>query len=113
MDWNKLRSDVGKGLKQGVVAVKKGAMVVRKKAGELSEEGKRQYKILSLKTKAHQGIADLGARVYSLMGGKVNNPALDPKVKDIVAQIKRQEAEIASLEKPPRKSSKRRTREAA
>jgi hypothetical protein len=108
MDWDKLKSDVGKGLKQGVVAVKKGAMIVKKKAGELTEESKRQYKILSLKTKVHQGIADLGARVYSLMSGKGRNPALDAKVKDLAAQIRRYESEIATLERKTQKSLKRR-----
>jgi hypothetical protein len=113
MNWDKLKSDVGKGLKQGVVAVRKGAMVVKKKAGELTEEGKRQYKILSLKTKVHQGIADLGARVYSLMGERKKNPVLDSRVKDLAAQIKRHESEIALLEKTPRKAAKRRTRKVA
>jgi hypothetical protein len=107
MDWDKLKADVGKGLKEGLVAVKKGAMVVRKRTGELTEEGKRQYKLIALKIKAHNGIYDLGVRVYSLVAAKAGkDPARDAKVKDITAQLKRYEAEIALLEKTPRKPSK-------
>jgi len=67
--------------------VKRGAIVAQKKAGELTEEGKRQYKISALKTKVHGGISGLGARVYALTGSRTKNPALDAKVKDLVAQI--------------------------
>jgi hypothetical protein len=50
----------------------------------------------------HEAVSDLGARVYALMGSRVKNPALDPQVKNIVAQIKKLDAQIASLEKVPR-----------
>lgn len=108
MDWKKLKTDMEKGLKQGLLAVREGAMVARKRAGELSEEGKRQYKIMGLKAKVHQGISDLGARVYSVMSSR-KNPALDARVKDIVAQVKKYESQIASLEgaQPPKKAAGR------
>jgi len=50
----------------------------------------------------HEAVSDLGARVYALMGSRVKNPALDAQVKNIVAQIKKLDEQIASLEKEPR-----------
>ena len=102
IDWEGIKKDLQKGMEKGMAAMKKGAIVAQKTAGELTDEGKRQYKILTLKAKVHEGVTDLGARVYALMGSRVKNPALDPQVKDIVAQIKKLDAQIADLEKEPR-----------
>ena len=102
IDWEGIKKDLQKGVEKGMAAMKKGAIVAQKTAGELTDEGKRQYKVLTLKTKVHEGVTDLGARVYALMGSRVKNPALDPQVKDIVAQIKKLDAQIADLEKEPR-----------
>jgi len=96
--WESIKKDLQKGLEQGMAAMKRGAIVVQKKAGELTEEGKRQYKILTLKTRVHGAISDLGARVYSLMSSKAKNPALDSGVKEITARIKDLEAQIAAVE---------------
>lgn len=113
LDWNKVKADLEKGLNQGMVAVKKGALVVRKKAGELSEEGKRQYTIISLKAKMHKGMSELGAQVYGLMISKRKNPILDPGVQDILARIRKYEATILALEKSSRKPAKKQGRKAA
>jgi hypothetical protein len=113
INWDKLKADLEKGLQQGLVAVKKGAMVAKKKAEELTVEGKRQYKILSLKAKAHKGISDLGARVYAIMGTTAKNPAQDAKVKELAAQIKKMEIEIALLEQLPKKAAKKKTKKTA
>ncbi len=102
IDWEGIKKDLQKGMEKGMAAMKKGAIVAQKTAGELTDEGKRQYKILTLKAKVHEGVTDLGARVYALMGSRVKNPALDPQVKDLVAQIKKLDAQIADLEKEPR-----------
>jgi hypothetical protein len=99
MDWKKIKKDVEHGLEKGMVAVKKGALVVKKKTGELTDEGKRQYKIMTLKSKVHSQMTDLGARVYSLIGTRSKNPALDATVKDIVAQVKKNEVLISALTK--------------
>jgi hypothetical protein len=98
MDWDMIKKDLQKGLEKGMVAVKKGAIVAQKKAGELSDEGKRQYKLYTLKTKVHKSFSDLGARVFALMGARTKNPALDTKVRDIVSQLKKLEAQIGALE---------------
>jgi hypothetical protein len=109
--WTDLRADLEAGLREGIVALKKSAMVAKKRADQLTEEGKRQYKLIGLKAKMHNGFSDLGARVYSLFTAKgLKNPAVDFKVKDITAQLKRYEAEILLLEKKIQKSSKRRSK---
>lgn len=109
LEWGKLKADLEAGLKQGLVSVKEGIMVVKKRAVELTDEGERQHKLIALKTKMRNGFCDLGARVYSLVAGKGGeNPAQDAKVKDIAAHLKRYEAEIGLLEKTSRKSLKRR-----
>lgn len=108
IDWKGIKKDLQKGMEKGMAAMKKGAIVAQKKAGELTDEGKRQYKVISLKAKVHEGITDLGARVYALMGTRVKNPALDAQVKAIVAQIKKLDAQIALVERGPRSAAKKR-----
>lgn len=113
IDWETIKKDLQKGLEKGMAAMKRGAIVAKKRAGELTEEGKKQYQILTLKTKVHRGISDLGARVYALMGSRGKNPALDAKVKDMVTQIRRHEAQISALEKMPARSAGKKARKAA
>jgi len=102
IDWKGIKKDLQKGMEKGMAAMKKGAIVAQKTAGDLTDEGKRQYKIFALKTKVHEAVSDLGARVYALMGSRVKNPALDAQVKNIVAQIKKLDEQIADLEGKPR-----------
>ena len=58
-------ADVEKGLKQGIIAFKRGTLIVRRERGTLSDEGKRQHKLIALKAKVHKELSVLGARVYS------------------------------------------------
>lgn len=95
--WEKVKKDMQKGIREGLAIVKEGAAVVKEKAGELTEEGKRQYKIFDLKTKVQKEIAELGGKVYDL-SSKVKNPMLDSKVKAVVAKIKKLETQITRLE---------------
>jgi len=99
INWSEIKKDLQKGLEKGLAAMKKGAIVAQKKAGELTEEGKRQLKILTLKTKVHESVSDLGARVYSIMNtSKAKNPARDAVVLDLVARIKDLEEQIEAVE---------------
>ena len=99
IDWQKVKKDIQAGWKEGVVAVKEGAIVAQKKAGELSAEGKRRYKILELKTKMHKRVYDLGERVHELMTGRkrAENPAQDAKVKAVMADIGKIKLQITKL----------------
>jgi len=95
--WGKIKKDLQKEIKEGVAMVKEGAAVVRKKAEELTEEGKRQYKIFELKRKVHEWITELGGKVYEL-SSKAKNPMSDTTVRLMVGRIKKLEAQIAKLE---------------
>ena len=113
IDWQKVKKDIQKGWKEGVVAMKQGAVVAQKKAGALTEEGKRRYKVLELRTRVHKRVYDLGERVHVLLAGKKRpaNPVLDASVKTIMTDIGKMEAQIAKLvgvsSKAPKASRKR------
>jgi cell division protein FtsB len=99
MVWEKIKKELQIELEKGLGAIKDKAIVMQKMAEEWTEEGKRQYKMLSTKAKINEAMRDLGAKVYLLMSGaRVKNPALDARVKDITARIKSLKAELAKLE---------------
>ncbi len=104
--WEKVKEDLQKGLEEGITFVKEGASVVKKKAEELTEEGKRRYRLYELKTRVQQEISELGGRVYEL-SGKGRNPMLDSKVKAIKTRIKKLEQEIIKLEGDPKSKVRR------
>jgi len=104
--WTKIKKDLQKGYDEGLAFVKEGAAVVMKKAEELTEEGKKRYILYELKSKVQKDIADLGGHVYDL-SSKTKNPMLETKVKEIIARIRRLEAEIAKLEGKGAKTTKR------
>ncbi len=109
MDREQIKKELRTDLEKGLAAIKKGVTAVQKKAEELTEEGKRQYKMLSTKAKIHDAMRDLGTEVYMLMSGaRIKNPALNAAVKDIVVRIKGLETELAKLEGKARISSARR-----
>ena len=93
---------------EGFDFLKEGAAVVKVKAEELTDEGKRRYKIYELKAKVQNEIEDLGGRVYDL-DSKKKSPMQDKKVKAIINCIKKLEARIAKLEgkevKKPKKAA--------
>jgi peptidoglycan hydrolase CwlO-like protein len=104
--WEDVKKDLQKGLKEGIDFVKEGATIVKVKAEELTEEGKKRIKIFDLKTKVQREISELGGKVYDL-GKKMKNPMLDSKVKAGVARIKKLETQIAKLEGKIKVSSKK------
>lgn len=85
--WDKVKSDIQKGIKEGIGLVREGVSVVKEKAEELTEEGKKKLKLFELKTRVQREISELGGRVYDLQS-KAKNPMSDSKVKAIIAGIK-------------------------
>jgi hypothetical protein len=104
--WQKIKSDVRKGIKEGIGIVREGVTVVKTKAGELTDEGKRQLRIYELKTKVQREIAELGGKIYSL-SSKMKNPMLDNKVKAVMTRIKKLEAQILKIENAKKKAAGR------
>ncbi len=98
--WEKIKGDLQKGVEEGLILVREGASVVKKKAEELTEEGKKRYRLFELKTKVQKEIAELGGKVYDL-SSKVKNPMLNSRVKAIMTRIGKLRAEIVKLEGKP------------
>jgi cell division protein FtsB len=105
--WTKVKGDLQKGVKEGMEAVREGAVAVRKKTEELTAEGKRRLQLYELKKTVRQEIAELGGRVYDLKA-KTKNPYLDARVKATVARIKKLEDRIAKLEGKVKEAVKKR-----
>jgi len=99
--WENVKKDLQKELKAGMTMVREGAAVVKKKAGQLTEEGKKQYKTYELKSKVHEWIAELGGKVYEL-SSEFDNPMTDTTVRLIIARIKKLETQITKLEGKPK-----------
>jgi hypothetical protein len=95
--WEKIKSDIQKGIREGIGIVKEGAIVVRTKAEELTEEGKKRLKVFELKTKVQRDLSELGGKVYAI-SAKGKNPLLDSKVKAVITRVKKAEARIVTLE---------------
>ena len=98
--WDKVKNDLQKGVEEGIAIVREGASVVWKKTEELTDEGKRRYRVFDLKTRVQKEISELGGRVYEL-SGKAANPMRDSKVKAVQSRIEKLEAEILKLEGKP------------
>jgi len=112
--WEKIKSDIQKGIREGIGIVKEGAIVVRTKAEELTEEGKKRLKVFELKTKVQRDLSELGGKVYAL-SAKGKNPLLDSKVKAVITRVKKAEARIVTLEgkkAAPAKTAKKRSTKA-
>ena len=83
--FDKIKKDVKEGIEEGIAAVKEGATVVSEKVGELTAEGKRQYKMYDLKAKIQKQMTVLGGRAYDVLDCK-KNPAADSKVKSVLCK---------------------------
>jgi hypothetical protein len=88
--WDKVRKDIQKGLRESIA-------VVKEKAGEITDEGKKRLKILELKARVQKEVSDLGGKVYDL-SSKVKNPMLDSTVKATITRIRKLESQIMRLE---------------
>lgn len=104
--WDSIKKDLQKGWKEGMAVVREGATYVQKKAGELSDEGKKQYQIFELKAKVQREITELGGKVYDA-SKKMKNPMLDSNVKTIALRLRKLEEQIAVLEGGVKKTAKK------
>jgi hypothetical protein len=95
--FDKIKKDVRKGIEEGIAVVKEGASVVSEKMGELTAEGKRQYKMFDLRSKIQSQMTVLGGRVYDVLESK-KNPATDGKVKGVFGKIKKLEEQLSRIE---------------
>lgn len=95
--FDRIKRDVKKGIEEGIAAVREGATVVSEKMGDLTAEGKRQYKMFDLKSKIQSQMTELGGRAYDLLDSK-KSPAADSKIKAVFMKIKKLEEQLCKLE---------------
>jgi len=94
---DKIKEDLKKSFEGGIAVVKQGANVVSKRMTEITEESKRQYRMVDLKFKIERQMIELGGRTYEVLQ-KAQDPATDKKVKSISAKIKKLEWQLNKLE---------------
>ena len=112
MDLNKLRKDIEEGIRQGIVYVEKGVALVKEKAEELTDEGKKQYRMYELKTKMQNDIASLGSKVYSLTAAGSVKP-VHADVQKLISRIARAESDLAKIEGKAQSTKKTPAKKAA
>ena len=103
----KIKKDIAKALNDGLLIIKEGSIQMKKRAGELAEEGKKQVKIFELKQRVQGYFMDLGGMMYeTIRGGGDKNPLADKKVKSTIDAINKIEEQITKLESPVEPAAK-------
>lgn len=117
--FDKIKKDVKKGWKEGIAAVMQGANVVSVKMDELSDEGKRQYKMFNLYVKIKDQKNELGEIVYAVLE---RSKCLDEdkKIKAVYNKIKKLEWQLSKIENDkkikvatPKKAAKKNAKKAS
>jgi len=95
--FGKIKKDLKKGLDEGIAAVMQGANVLSVKMNELSEEGKKQYKIFNIYVKIKDQKNALGEMAYAVLK---NGKSLDEdkKLKASYNKIKKLEWQLSKIE---------------
>lgn len=94
--FDQIKNNLKKGMEEGIAVLKEGANVVSVKMNELSEEGKRQYKIFNLNLKIQDRINELGGITYAAIdSGKTLDE--DKKIKAAFAKIKKLEWQLNKI----------------
>ena len=95
--FDKIKENLKKGMEEGITVLREGASVVSVKMNELSEEGKRQYKMFNLNVKIQDQMKEMGGIAYALIdAGKSLDP--DKKLKAVYAKIKKLEWQLSKIE---------------
>ena len=103
--WDNAKKDFQQSLKESVHLLKEKAIIIKEKADELTEEGKKRYKIFDIQMRIQKEVGELGGRIYDL-SSRSGNPLLDKKVKTLIARIKKLESHIIKLKKNKKESTR-------
>lgn len=95
--FDKIRKDVKKGIEEGIAAVMQGASVVSVKMNELSDEGKRQYKMFNLHVKIKDAMNEMGEHAYAALNN-VKSLDEDKKIKAAFTKIRKLEWQLSKLD---------------
>lgn len=93
---DKIKKDMKKGWDEGLAAVMQGANVVSVKMNELSEEGKRQYKLFNLQVKIKDQMNELGEIACAVLKSDKSLDE-DKKIKAAFTKIKKLEWQLSKL----------------
>jgi hypothetical protein len=94
--FEKLKNDMKKGIEEGLAAILKSANAVSVKMGELSDEGKRQYKMFNMHVKVRDELNALGDLAYDALK-HMRSLDEDKKIRAAYLKIKKLEWQIGKL----------------
>ncbi len=103
MNVNKLIKEIEIGIKQSLDEVRKKAVMVVERADELTEEGKKQYRLYELNSRRQRQSALVGEKLYELVEGNkmmVTDNALKIPLESLAKTI----AEIDGLKRKKQKA---------
>lgn len=95
--FDKIKLNLKKGMEEGLAVLKEGANVVSGKVNELSEEGKRQYKIFTLTLQIQDQMKELGGMTYAVLDS-TKSVDEDKKIKAAFTKIKKLEWQLKKIE---------------
>ncbi len=95
--FGKIKKDLKKGFDEGIAAVVQGANVVSVKMNELSDEGKKQYKMFNIYVKIKDQKNELGELAYTLLAGGKSLDT-DKKIKTTYNKIKKLEWQLNKID---------------
>ena len=95
--FDKIKLNLKKGMEEGLAVLKEGANVVSVKMNELSEEGKRQYKIFNLTLQIQDQMKELGGMTYAVLNS-MKSVDEDKKIKVAFTKIKKLEWQLKKIE---------------
>lgn len=96
--WDKVRSDLKKGLDGGVALLKEGSAQVVTSVDKIAEVGLKQFQLLEQKVKIQGYFTRLGKRIYELARVEGKDPLKDEKVQAAIKTIGAIEDQIGKLE---------------
>lgn len=95
--FGKIKKDLKKGLDEGIAAVMQGANVLSVKMNELSDEGKKQYKMFNIYVKIKDQKNELGEIVHAALASGKSLDA-DKKIKTAYNKIRKLEWQLNKLD---------------
>jgi len=95
--FEKIKINLKTGMEEGIAALKESANAVSLKMNELSEEGKRQYKIFNLTMKIQDQIKELGSMTYAVLDS-MKSVDESKKIKTSFTKIKKLEWQLNKIE---------------
>ncbi|MFZ5907061.1 MAG: hypothetical protein ACOYVJ_06580 [Nitrospirota bacterium] len=101
-----MKKNIQNGSQDGVYFVKKGAIVAKKSAQNITKAGKKKIQLYELHSQVQREMTELGGRIYALTSTN-KNPWADRKVNIILKRIEKLETKITKLERKIRDSNKK------